>query len=310
MKRSLILFTAALICAVSCGTAGEYAEAGRFQDGIYYKPDPKGIEREPATEDDFRSRASIHNYARQTDSVTIAVDDLDDCYWGWRPYTWYPYHWGYYSHWGYPYYHWGYYQHFGYSYWGYPYYWDYYGWYDPWYWDYGYYGYPYHHYYHGGYYSLHDGGLYTRRTGSATAGVYSHPSVSGISGTPGTVRSVSRVTGSRTASAAARRDLERLNATRATPRTTAVNREPASSEIQNYRRAGATRAGSSASSNSYNGSRDSGSYRYESRSSSSRSSSSSSGWSGGGSSRSSGSSHAGGGSHSSGGSYHGGGGRR
>lgn len=304
MKRSLILFTAALICAVSCGTAGEYAEAGRFQDGIYYKPDPKGNDREPATEDDFRSRASIHNYARQNDSVTIAVDDLDYYYWGWRPYAWYPYHWGYYSHWGYPYYHWGYYQHFGYSYWGYPYYWDYYGWYDPWYWDYGYYGYPY--YYGGGWYNRDSGG-YSRRSGSATAGVYSHP---GVSGRPGAVRSVSRVTGSRTASAAARRDLDRLNSSRTTPRTTAVNREPNTPEIQNYRRASATRASSSASSNSYNGSRDTGSYRYESSSRSSGSSRSSSGWSGGGSTRSSGGSHAGGSSHSSGGSYHGGGGGR
>ena len=306
MKRSLILFTAALICAVSCGTAGEYAEAGRFQDGIYYKPDPRGRNSEPATEEDFRTRASISNYARQTDSVTVAVDDLYDGYWGWRPYSWYPYHWGYYSHWGYPYYHWGYYQHFGYSYWGYPYYWDYYGWYDPYYWDY-YYGYPYHYYYGGGGY-YRDLGNYTRRNGSATAGVYSHP-VS--SGRPGAVRSVSRVTGSRTASAAARRDLDHLNSTRTTPRTTAVNREPRTPEIQNYRRTTATRARSSASSNyNYSGSRDSGSYRYESNSRSVSSSRSSSGWSGGGSTRSSGGSHAGGSSHSSGGSYHGGGGRR
>ena len=200
MKRSLILFATALICAVSCGTAEQYAEAGRFQDGIYYKPDPKGADAVPATEDVFVSRAAIDNYARQKDSVTIALDDIDlyGChpYWGWRPYLWSPCHWS-------PY-HWGYYQHWGYSYWGYPYYWDYYGLYDPFYWDYPYYygyGYPYHHYYYGGYYSRHDGGHYTGRTGSATAGVYSRP---GAAGAPGALRSVSRTTGSRTASAAAR----------------------------------------------------------------------------------------------------------
>ena len=273
MKRTLLFFATLALCAVSCGTVGSYADSDRFQDGIYYKPDPTNKVREPLSEDDFRYLASLQIPDQVGDDTTAVISGSTDYYsypYGyWRPYSWH-----YYSHWGY------------YSYWGSPYYWGY----DPYWWDYGwygypyYYGYPYHygwgypyHRYYGGYYGWRDSGTRYRREGSATSGHYSRP---GSYGGPG-VR--------RTASSMAQRDIDRIKVHRGGPKSTAVNRE-GYSETGNYRSATATRSNSSAS--------------YKSSSSSrSVSSSRSSGYSGGG--HSSSSSHS---SHSSGGGgYHGGG---
>ena len=287
MKRTLILFATALLCAVSCATTGEFSGSDRFQDGIYYKPNPRMSGREPLSEEEFRYLAQMENYSRDLESNevvhdTVYVVDYNYPYyrnwrWGWH---FYPNYWS-----GY---HWGYYNYYGYSYWGYPYYYGWYDpWYDPWYWDdyywygypyhYGYYGHPYHHHYYASYHS----GTYARRTGSATSGQYIRPAASRNFNT------------SRSAAAMAQRDINRIKVQRNGPRTTAVNREPDYSETQFYRSATATRASSSAS---YNGSRSSGATRYDSSSSSRSSSSSSS------------SSHS---SHSSGGGgYHGGGGHR
>ena len=54
MKRTLLFFTTLALCAVSCGTVGTYADSDRFQDGIYYKPDPTNVSRTPLSEEDFR----------------------------------------------------------------------------------------------------------------------------------------------------------------------------------------------------------------------------------------------------------------
>ena len=294
MKRTLLFFTTLALCAVSCGTVGTYADSDRFQDGIYYKPDPTDVSRTPLSEDDFRYLASLDQFSRNSDSLSVERDTvyvaLADPYdWTYYGY-WRPYRWNYYSHWG------GY-----YSYWNSPYYWGY----DPFYWDYGWYGYPYYygwygypHYYgwgspyhhrpHGDY-AWRGSGTRMHRTGSATSGQYSRP---GSHRGTGTVR---------TASAMAKRDIDRIKVQRNGPKSTAVNREFGYSETSHYHSATATRSGSSASYNS------SSSSRYESSSSSrstTSSSSRSSGYSGGGS-HSSSSSHT---SHSSGGGgYHGGG---
>ncbi|MBO4469716.1 MAG: hypothetical protein J5740_04955 [Bacteroidales bacterium] len=306
MKRSLIFFAAVAICAASCGTAGEFSESDRFQDGIYYKPNPRMSGREPLSEENFRYMARMDNFRREADSLSVLRDTvyvaLEDPY-SLHPYSyWRPYTWSYYSYWGYYPRYGGYYS----PYWGYsPYYWGspyYYSWgYDPYWWDYdwyygypyygGYYGYP----YHRPYYGYHHSGTYMRRTGSATSGHYSRPAHQVISG--GRVASAS----GRSASAMAQRDLDRIKVQRSGHKTTAVNRE-GYSETRNYRTTSATRASSGAS---YNSTRDyNSSTRYESSSSTrSVSSSRSSGYSGGG--HSSSSSHS---SHSSGGGgYHGGG---
>lgn len=296
MKRSLIFFATVALCVASCGTAGEFSASDRFQDGIYYKPDPRVSARMPLSEQDFRYLAQMDNFSSQLDTAVIpdqvgddSVSDSDrdySWYYGWYPYShWRYYNWGYYPHWGY------------YSYWGSPYY--YYG-YDPFWWDYGWYGspyyhgyygwgYPYHHYYGHYYGGWSRPGNHTRRYGSATSGRYSHPG--SYRGTPP----------SRTASSMAQRDIDRLKASRTTLKTSAMNRETGYSETSKYRSGSATRANSSAS---YNSNRDQrSSTRYDS-SSSSRSSStrSSGGYSGGGSSSGGHSSHS-----SGGGGYHGGG---
>jgi len=298
MKRSLIFFAAALLCAVSCGSAGVYSEANRFQDGIYYKPNPRSSGQEPKSEEEFRYRASLDNFRNETDSTLNGSSDYwEEDY----PYRfWRPYHWGWHSRWSY------------YYDWGYPYYWGspyypgspyYYGWYDPWdyyYWGYGwydpyYYRYPYYGWGYGRpYYGYAHSGTYARRAGSATSGRYYRSGSSAYG------------RGARTASAAAQRDIDRLRATRNVPRTTAINRGEGYSETRNYRTTSATRARSSASYNS--GHSDVQPRSYDNSSSSYRSSSSSrssggGGYSGGSSSHSSGhSSHS-----SSGGSSHGGG---
>ena len=288
MKRSLILFAAAVLCAASCGSAGVYSEANRFQDGIYYKPNPRADNSEPKSEEEFRYRASLDNFSHETDSTMSGSSD----YWEYDyPYRfWRPYHWGWSSRWSY------------YYDWGYPYYWGspyYYGWYDPW--DYYYYyRYPYYGWGYGRpYYGYSRSGSYARREGSATSGRYYRSGSSAYG------------RGARTASAAAQRDIDRLKATRNVPRTSSVNREINYPETYNYRTTSATRARSSASYNS--GHSDATPRSYDNSSSSYRSSSSSTrssgGYSGGGSSHSSG-----GGGHSShssgGGTSHGGGGRR
>ena len=295
MKRTLLIFTTLALCAVSCGTVGSYTDSDRFRDGIYYKPDPTKVNRSPLSEDDFRYLASLDNFHRGTDTLSVErdtvyvalTDPYDWTYYDyWRPYRWNYYsRWGYYSYWGSPYY------------WGYdPFYWDY-GWHSPYFYGYPYYGYPYYYgwgnpyYHHHGLYSWNDSGTRVRREGSATSGHYSHP---GVPQSPSVTR---------TASAMAKHDIDRIKVGRSGPKTTAVNRDTGYSEISNYRSGGATRVNSAASYNS-----SSSSSRYESSSSSSRSttssSSRSSGYSGGGS-HSSGSSHS---SHSSGGGgYHGGG---
>lgn len=295
MKRTLLFFATLALCAVSCGTVGSYADYDRFQDGIYYKPDPTKVSRSPLSEDEFRYLASLDNFSRGSDSLAVerdtvylAISDPYDWdspwYYGYRYNYWGPYRWSRYSHWGY------------YS-WGSPfYYWDYY---DPFYWNYGWYGYPYyygyapyygwgypyHHHYDRGY-AWHGSGTRIHRDGSATGGHYSRP---GVYRSGGAVR---------TASALAKRDIDRIKVQRTGPKSTAINRgESSYSETSIYRSAGATRSGSSAS--SY---RSSSSSRYDSSSSSSRSSGSSarsSSYSGGGHS---GSSHS-----SGGGGYHGGG---
>ena len=295
MKRTLLFFTTLALCAVSCGTVGTYADSDRFQDGIYYKPDPTNKVREPLSEDEFRYLASLDNFNSQRDTSRVpdqTVEDTDsrydvDSYWySWYPYGyWHPYH---YSYWGY------------YSpYWSYsPYYWGYSWGYDPYWWDYGrypgyYYGYPYHYgygrpYHH--YYGQSSSATRVHRDGSATSGHYSRPG--GYHGTGVT----------RTASSMAKHDIDRIKVGRSGPKTTAVNRDTGYSETSNYRSSGATRSNSAASYRS-----SSSTSRYESSSSSrtTTSSSRSSSYSGGGHS---GSSHSSSSSHSSGGGgYHGGG---
>lgn len=305
MKRSLIFFAAVAICAASCGTVGEFSDSDRFQDGIYYKPNPRMVGREPLAKEDFKYLASMDNFRREVDTTSVLRDTVYIAVEDWNPYGyWRPYHWGYYSHWGYyPYYsgyyspYWGYDPYWYSPYWGSPYY---YGWgYDPYWWDYGWYGYGHGYYgypYHRPYYGYHHSGTYMPRTGSATSGHYSRPVSGGGFSTPGRVSSAAN----RSASAMAQRDLDRIKVQRTGHRTTAVNRETGYSETTNYRTISATRASSGAS---YNRSSDQrSSTRYESSSSSrSYGSSRSSSYSGGGSS----SSHS---SHSSGGGgYHGGG---
>ena len=75
MKRSLIFFAAALLCAVSCGSAGVYSEGNRFQDGIYYKPNPRASAQEPKSEEEFRYRASLDNFRDESDSTFAGAYD-------------------------------------------------------------------------------------------------------------------------------------------------------------------------------------------------------------------------------------------
>ena len=78
MKRTLLFFAILALCAVSCGTVGTYADSDRFQDGIYYKPDPTNKVREPLSEDEFRYLASLDNFSSQRDSTQIPVQEGDE----------------------------------------------------------------------------------------------------------------------------------------------------------------------------------------------------------------------------------------
>ena len=81
MKRSLILMAITALLAVSCGTAGTYSSASRFQDGIYYKAEEP--EFSPLSEEEIASMAALGLKSKQYDTLVVLVQPFD------TPYSWY-----------------------------------------------------------------------------------------------------------------------------------------------------------------------------------------------------------------------------
>ena len=288
-KRGLIILLAAVFTAVGCGSVGQYSNAGRFQDGIYYKAGDAADEFVPLSIEEINARTALAMKTQKPDTLVVAVVDADDLYWdswcyrpyfwGCRPFGWYGYGWH---------------NHFYDPYWygfGMGYAWSY-GWYDPYFYDPFWYD-PYWYgggHYHGGHYAYGHNVPHPGRTASS-AGI--------VSRVPGTTSTRAAAPGSGVG-----RSVATMRRTAAAPRTTATNRAPASSGYE-YRTPAATRGGNSAS---YNGPQRSSQPSYRQSEGTYRSS--------GGNYRPSGGSSFGGGgsyggSHSSGGSMsHGGGGRR
>ena len=143
MKKRVIILISAAIALTSCGTAARYASSGqRYQDGIYYRPEPQEKTKVTAADEKvdnlvaktketelllFGDRkdtvvipdnkaAVIRFDSTAVTTVTITDDPFTDIYYNNYPWTYYtPVT---FSSW----------------YWDPWYYGRYWGWYDPWYW--------------------------------------------------------------------------------------------------------------------------------------------------------------------------------
>lgn len=266
MRHSLALIAMSLLVGLTaCGSLSQYSDASRFQDGIYYKATDE-VAFVPKSEEDFKQDAILKGLGSAPDTLTIIADQVNvytfdpfmSSWWTFAPLS---YRWWYRDA-----FYWGYYPYGMYSSWYDPFY------YDSWYWGYPYYNPYHHHHYDWAYrppmYGHPSNTVYTRRSGSATSGVYSRPS-SSPSGNRSAVSSgsVRRATVSRGAKTTSRSFSESFNDNSATRRSSSASYD--SSRGDTYRR-------SSGSSTYRSGSSSMGSYR------------SSGGFSGGGSSHSSG----------------------
>ena len=265
MRRSFILMLVLSCALVSCGTAGQYADNYRYQDGIYYRGVPAGeevalAENESGKQFNDKIKVQYDEYGWSSAKTYSSIILVPMVGWPYGYSSWY---------WGNPWYYyrdpW---------YYGSPWYWDSWYW-DSWYWNDWYYMpyWHYDHYYYHPHYHPHYHGYYKSTTYTPHAGVSMRQSPNSTR-----VRTSSATRG--TSSASYNNGRTNSSTYRRTPSTT-------NGSSSSYRRSTPSRS-SSSSTPSYNGGSSRGSSFNSSGSSSSRSSGGSFRSSGGGSSHSGG----------------------
>lgn len=263
MRRSFILMLVLSCAFVSCGTAGQYADNYRYQDGIYYRGVPAGEEvaladNESGKQFNDKIKVQYDEYGWSSAKTYSSIILVPTVGWPYGYSSWY---------WGNPWYYgssWYYYQ--DPWYYGSPWYWDSWYWNDWYYRPYWHYDhYYYHHHYHPHYY-----GHYKSTTHTPHAGVSMRQS-------PNSTR-VRTSSATRSSSSASYNNGRSSSTYRRTPSAT-------NGSSSSYR---STTPSRSSSSSSFNSGSSRGSSFNSSGSSSSRSSGGSYRSSGGGSSHSGG----------------------
>ena len=268
MKRSFIFLMLFSLAVVSCGTVGQYSDASRFQDGIYYKAESSNEQNTLANAagTQFNDKINIEydEYGWSTATTSSSIVYVPVVSFG------YPYYYGYYGYYGYydPWY-------YGRSSW----YWNDWYW-NDWYWhDRYYYHHPHH---HGDYYAhapMHGRNTRVNHEGTSARSSSVSSRVRAGSATRSTSSaSTNSSTSTYRRSAASGSTPSTLNGSGSAPRRSATS-SSSSSSSGTYRRSSSSSSGNSSS--SYNRSSSGSTYRSPSSTGTSRSSGGTSGRSGG-----------------------------